>query len=48
MLFFIQLSPQLNGVNGAIAASLGELAGLVIVSIIIYRMSDRYKNKKLI
>lgn len=44
MLLLIQFSPQLNGVNGAIAASLGELAGLVIVSIIIYRTSDRYKN----
>jgi len=48
MLILIQLSPQLNGVNGAIAASLGELAGLVIVSIIIYRTTDRYKNKKLV
>ncbi|MEK5038204.1 multi antimicrobial extrusion protein MatE [Sporosarcina sp. FSL K6-3457] len=47
MLLLIQLSPQLNGVNGAIAASLGELAGLVIVSIIIYRTTDRYKNKNL-
>jgi progressive ankylosis protein len=46
MLFLIQLSPQLDGVNGAIAASLGELAGLVIVSIIIYRMSDHFKKKK--
>lgn len=48
MLLLIQLSPQLNGVNGAIAVSLGELAGLVIISIIIYRTSDRYKNKQLI
>lgn len=48
MVILIQLFPQLNGVNGAIAASLGELAGLVIVGIIIYRMSDHFKNKKLL
>ena len=27
LLFFVRLSPHLNGVNGSIAASLGELAG---------------------
>ncbi|WP_203247600.1 hypothetical protein [Sporosarcina beigongshangi] len=48
MVILIQLFPQLNGVNGAIAASLGELAGLVIVGIIIYRMSDHFKSKKLL
>lgn len=48
MLLLNKLSPYLGGVNGALAASLGELAGLVIVSIIVYRMSDRYKNRKYI
>ena len=46
LLFFVRIAPHLNGINGSIAASLGELAGFIIVSIIIYRMSDRYRDKK--
>ncbi|AOV08602.1 hypothetical protein [Sporosarcina ureilytica] len=45
LLILLQISPQLNGVNGSIAASLGELTGFIIVCIIVYRMS---KSKKLI
>ena len=47
LLIFVRVSPHLNGVNGSIAASLGELAGFIIVSIIIYRMSDRFKERKI-
>lgn len=42
----VGMFPKWNGVNGSIAASLGELAGIVIVSIIVYRMSDRYKKRR--
>lgn len=43
LLILLTISPQLNGINGSIAASIGELTGFVIVSIIVYRMS---KSKK--
>ncbi|WP_163101947.1 multi antimicrobial extrusion protein MatE [Peribacillus alkalitolerans] len=33
--------PQLNGINGAIAASIGEVAGLVVVYSIVNKMSQR-------
>ena len=46
LLILVRMFPGLNGVNGSIAASLGELAGIVIVSIIVYRMSDRFKKKR--
>lgn len=46
LLLLVRFLPDLNGVNGSIAASLGELAGIVIVSIIVYRMTDHYKAKK--
>lgn len=46
LLVLVRLLPDLNGVNGAIAASLGEFAGIIIVSIIVYRMTDRYKVRK--
>ncbi|PAV31114.1 hypothetical protein CIL05_00190 [Virgibacillus profundi] len=46
LLGLVHFYPALNGVNGSIAASLGELAGIVIVSIIVYRMSDMYKKKR--
>jgi progressive ankylosis protein len=48
LLFFVRISPHLNGINGSIAASLGELAGFIIVSVIIYRMSDRFKDKQIL
>ncbi|MCP3028955.1 multi antimicrobial extrusion protein MatE [Halobacillus sp. A5] len=37
--------PGLNGINGSIAASLGELAGLVTVLIIVYKMTAKKKRK---
>jgi hypothetical protein len=42
LLFLVRLFPYLNGVSGSIAASLGELAGFIIVSIIVFRTTDRY------
>ena len=47
LLIFVRVSPHLNGINGSIAASLGELAGFIIVGIIVYRMSDRFKESKI-
>lgn len=38
---FVRLWPHLDGINGSIAAALGELAGFIIVGIIIYRMRDQ-------
>lgn len=46
LFIFIRLFPQWNGVNGAISASIGEMAGFIIVSYIIYRMTDRYFERK--
>ena len=45
LIILLKISPQLNGVNGSIAASLGELVGFVIVCLIVYRMSDARKFK---
>lgn len=47
LIILVRLFPHLDGVNGSIAASLGELSGFIIVSIIIYRMTDHYKNRKI-
>ncbi|TDL34254.1 multi antimicrobial extrusion protein MatE [Jeotgalibacillus sp. S-D1] len=38
--------PYLNGVNGALAASLGELTGLIIVSFIVYHAAKQDKLMK--
>lgn len=46
LIILVRFMPQLNGVNGSIAASLGELAGFIIVSIIIYHMTDHYQQRK--
>ena len=46
LLVLVRIAPHLNGINGSIAASLGELAGFIIVSVIVYRMSDRFKDKQ--
>lgn len=46
LLFLVRFFPNWNGANGAIAASVGELAGLLIVTMIVYRMSDNYKRRK--
>lgn len=45
LLFLVPLFPHLDGVNGSLAASLGELAGLVIISTIIYRMNKSKINR---
>ncbi|WP_204524674.1 multi antimicrobial extrusion protein MatE [Litchfieldia alkalitelluris] len=42
LVLLVHYFPHWNGTNGAIAASLGELAGLVVVSVIVYKLS---KNK---
>jgi progressive ankylosis protein len=43
----VYLVPQWNGINGAIAASIGEVAGLVVVFSIVYKMSHKkVKGKK--
>lgn len=47
LLILINVTPQLNGVNGSIAASLGELAGFVIVCFIVYQLSDRGKARRM-
>lgn len=44
--YLVGMFPNLNGVNGSIAASLGELAGFVIISTIVYRMTDRFEVRK--
>lgn len=46
MIFLVQLFPHLDGVNGSIAASIAELAGLIIVGIIVYRTTDHYLIKQ--
>lgn len=38
LLILVMLQPELNGINGSIAVSLGELAGFIIVGTIIYRL----------
>src|SRR5690625_638969 len=42
MIFLVRLFPHLNGINGSIAASIGELAGFIIVGVIVYRTTDHY------
>lgn len=46
LIIFVAVWPHLDGVNGALAASLGELAGFIIVGIIIYRMSKRNEFRR--
>jgi len=41
LIFLVSIWPQLDGVNASIAASLGELSGFIIISIIVYRMSKK-------
>lgn len=41
----IQFFPQLNGVNGAIAASLGEMIGLVVVGIIVKKVATVNRSR---
>lgn len=46
---FLYFFPGWNGINGAIAASLGEVAGLAVVFSIVYKMSNKnikQKNRK--
>lgn len=42
----IRISPELNGVNGSIAASIGELTSFFIICFIVYQMSDHYKRRR--
>lgn len=42
MIFLVGFFPHLDGVNGSIAASIGELAGFIIVGVIVYRTTDHY------
>lgn len=44
LLILVQISPNLNGVNGSIASSIGELASFLIVGFIVYRMNNRSVN----
>ncbi|MBM7570837.1 multi antimicrobial extrusion protein MatE [Aquibacillus albus] len=46
LFFLTKYFPSLNGVNGAIAVSLGECAGLITVSIILQRKRNKDKSKK--
>ena len=46
MIFLVSLFPHLDGVNGSIAASIGELAGFIIVGTIVYRTTDRYQLRQ--
>ncbi|MFJ7363901.1 multi antimicrobial extrusion protein MatE [Peribacillus frigoritolerans] len=46
---FLYFFPGWNGINGAIAASLGEIAGLAVVWSIVYKMGNKnikQKNRK--
>ncbi|TDL92834.1 multi antimicrobial extrusion protein MatE [Vibrio vulnificus] len=46
---FLYFFPGWNGINGAIAASLGEVAGLAVVWSIVYKMSNKnikQRNRK--
>lgn len=43
MIFLVRLFPYLDGINGSIAASIGELAGFIIVGMIVYRTTARYQ-----
>lgn len=44
---FLYFFPEWNGINGAIAASLGEVAGLAVVFSIVYKLSNKkIKQKK--
>lgn len=47
LFILIHVAPQLNGVNGSIAASLGELAGFMIVCFIVYQQSERGKARRM-
>lgn len=46
MILLVSLFPHLDGINGSIAASIGELAGFIIVGIIVYRTTDRYQLRQ--
>ncbi|WP_053219951.1 hypothetical protein [Virgibacillus senegalensis] len=43
---FVGLFPEWNGISGSFAASLGELAGLGLVSLIVYQMMRQQKRRK--
>ncbi|WP_161993047.1 multi antimicrobial extrusion protein MatE [Sediminibacillus terrae] len=43
---FVRLYPEWNGISGSLAASAGEFAGLIMVSMIIYRMTRKTKRQK--
>jgi len=45
LLITVRLWPYLDGVNGSMAASIGELAGFIIVSLIIYNMRAEFTEK---
>ncbi|MEI3605223.1 multi antimicrobial extrusion protein MatE [Pseudogracilibacillus sp. SE30717A] len=45
LIIFVRLWPDLNGINGSIAASIGEIAGFLIVGIIVYKMSGHYARR---
>lgn len=41
MFILVFYVPQWNGMNGAIAASIGEVAGLIVVFLIVYKMNAK-------
>ncbi len=46
LIIFVRLWPELDGINGSMAASIGEVAGFLIVVAIVYRMSDHYSKRQ--
>lgn len=46
LLITVRLWPHLDGVNGSIAASLGELTGFIIIGFIVYKMRRYFTNKQ--
>lgn len=46
LIIFVRLWPEQNGINGSIAASIGEFAGFIIVAVIVYLMSDHYNKRR--
>lgn len=38
LFIFVRIWPHLNGINGSIASALGEIAGFIIISLIVYLM----------
>src|SRR5699024_1164620 len=46
LFILIRVTPQLGGVNGSIAASLGELAGFLIIVVIVFLTTEKGQATK--